>query len=91
MNKKIIAIIFPILVTLIASLFSSEYPDILKTFITNYCFTKQAQDITSLFMEYSLSFINNKYMSTFFSGVIGLILLYILYSIVGRVIRYFSK
>ncbi|MDR1511817.1 MAG: hypothetical protein LBS15_03535 [Endomicrobium sp.] len=79
MNKKIIIALFPMLVVLFASLFSSKYPDTLEAFSVKQGFEKQAKKIVLVFNDYNLPFINNRFLSFFCSGMIGLVLLYILY------------
>jgi len=86
MNKKNIGVLFPILIVLFASLFSSKYSDTLETFAINHGFEKQAKETVSIFADYSLPFINNRFLSSFCAGIIGLAALYILYITVKRLI-----
>ncbi|GMO66104.1 MAG: hypothetical protein Nk1A_3660 [Endomicrobiia bacterium] len=87
MNKKVIVILFPVFVVLFASLFSSKHPDTLETFAVNQGFEKQAKKIVLIFNNYNLHFINNQFLSSFCAGIIGLVLLYILY----ETIKFFTK
>jgi hypothetical protein len=95
MNKKTGCVVFPIFIVLSASLFASKHPDTLETLAINYGFDKRAKEAASIFVDYSFPFINNQFLSTLCAGIIGLILLYILYkginsTAVKHFIKYFS-
>jgi cobalt/nickel transport protein len=91
MNKKTFAVILPVFVVLLASLFASKYPDTLETLAINYGFEHQTKEISSLFSGYSLSFINNQFISTFCAGIVGLFILYILYKVLNSTVKRFVK
>jgi cobalt/nickel transport protein len=91
MNKKTGGFIFPIFTVFSASLFASKHPDILETLALKYGFDKQAEETASMFADYSFPFINNQFLSTLCAGVMGLILLYVLYKGINNVIKHFIK
>jgi len=88
MNKKIFAVIFPVLTVFFASLFASKYPDTLETLAINYGFEKQAKEITLIFKSYSAPFISSKFLSVFCAGLIGLVALYILYLGISTAVKF---
>ncbi|MDR1784429.1 MAG: hypothetical protein LBQ99_01660 [Endomicrobium sp.] len=87
MNKKTILALFPALIILSSSLFSSKYPDTLETFAVNQGFVKQYKKIVLIFNDYTLPFISNQFLSSLCAGIIGLALLYILY----KMVKFFIK
>ena len=91
MNKKNGAVIFPIFVAFLSSLFASKNPDGLETLAINYVFDKQAKEIASIFAGYSFPFISSQFLSTFCAGATGLVLLYVLYKGINSIIRHFIK
>ncbi|GHT36171.1 hypothetical protein AGMMS49593_00330 [Endomicrobiia bacterium] len=91
MNKKTAAVIFPIFVVILASLFASKSPDTLETMAINYGFEGKAKEVISLFRDYSFPFIDNQFVSTFLAGITGLVFLFVLYRIMNRIVRCFGK
>ncbi|MDR0956723.1 MAG: PDGLE domain-containing protein [Endomicrobium sp.] len=91
MNKKTIAILVPIFVVLIASLFASNYPDILEILTINYNFDNKAKITPLLFTNYSFPFINNQHLSTFCSGITGLFILDFLHKVMNKTIKFFTN
>jgi hypothetical protein len=87
-SKKTIIVLFPVCIILFASLFSSKYPDTIETFAINQGFKNQTKEIVLIFNDYNdLPFIVNQFLSSFCSGIIGLVLLYILY----KTVKLFTK
>ncbi|AKL98556.1 PDGLE domain-containing protein [Endomicrobium proavitum] len=92
MNKKVFAAIgVPVAIVFFASLFASSHPDALERISINYGFEDKAKETSSFFTDYSLSFINNEFLSAFFAGVIGLVLLYGLYKLISIAAQRFAK
>jgi cobalt/nickel transport protein len=91
MNKKNLVFIIPIFIVLLASLFASKLPDTLETLAINYGFKDKAKETFSLFSDYSFPFVENHYASTFLAGIIGLVLLYILFKITTTIIKSIVK
>ena len=87
MNKKAIVVLFPVFIVFFASLFSSKHPDTLEIFAVNQGFEKQTKKIVLILNNYNLPFINNQFLSSFCAGIVGLVLLYILY----KTIKFFEK
>ncbi|MDR3113629.1 MAG: PDGLE domain-containing protein [Endomicrobium sp.] len=84
MNKKIIGFAaVPVLITLFASIFASPYPDALERVAINFGFDEKAKETSSVFTDYAFPFISNEIVSTFFAGIAGMILLYLLYKAAG--------
>jgi hypothetical protein len=89
MNKKTLFTTFPVFIVFFSSLFASRYPDILETLIMNRGIAKQHKEAISIFANYSVPFIGNKSLSFFCSGLIGLLLLSIVYKGMSGIIKYF--
>jgi cobalt/nickel transport protein len=88
-NKKLFisAAGFPALITLFASFLASSHPDALESVAIKYKFDEKAAETKSFFTDYSLSFIGNEFLSTLLAGIIGIVLLYVLYEIVNFIPR----
>ncbi|MDR3281966.1 MAG: PDGLE domain-containing protein [Endomicrobium sp.] len=89
MNRKKFFVAIPIFVVFFSSLFASRCPDILETLVINRNISKQSREVTSVFANYSVPFVNDKSLSTFFAGLVGLLVLNIIYKGLHGVVKHF--
>lgn len=85
MAKKILLFAAPVAIVFFASLFASAFPDTLEYIAENFNFSYAAKESGALFGDYHLGIISNEFLSTFIAGLIGLILLFILYKIINAI------
>jgi hypothetical protein len=71
--KKILLVV--ILVTALAALFASQFPDGLEQVAVKLGFIDSAQEQTSIFTDYSCPFISNGMLSTFLAGILGILII----------------
>ncbi|MDR3111981.1 MAG: PDGLE domain-containing protein [Elusimicrobiota bacterium] len=90
-NRFFLSWILPIITMFLASLFASSHPDTLEAVAEKYGFDSFAKNITSVFTDYSFPFISNEILSSFLSGIAGIVLLYILYKLLILVSNRFAK
>ncbi|MDR2425776.1 MAG: PDGLE domain-containing protein [Endomicrobium sp.] len=88
-NKKFLisAAGIPALITLFASFLASSHPDALESIAIKYGFDEKAAETKSFFTDYSLSFIGNEFLSALLAGIIGIILLYVLYETANFILK----
>ena len=76
MNKTIIyTILFAIIIAIFASFFASGHPDGLEKVAEALGFIEKGEGFSSLFTDYSVSFISSDRISTALAGIIGILLM----------------
>ncbi|MDR3281667.1 MAG: hypothetical protein LBS78_01385 [Endomicrobium sp.] len=91
MNRKIFFVALPIFVVFFSSLFASRCPDILETLVINRTIANQSREVTSIFANYSVPFVNDKSLSTFFAGLAGLLVLNVIYKGLHGIVKHFMN
>jgi len=89
MNEKIITffIILSILIVIGASIWASNNPDGLEWVAEKLGFLQKAQESQSLMADYTISFINNKILSTTIAGTVGVLLVFGIFKGLSLIIK----
>ena len=92
MNKKVIiyVILFSIIIAVFASFFASGHPDGLEKVAEILGFIEKGKGFSSLFTDYSVSFISIEGISTAVAGIIGILLMYGAFKGIGILIAKLS-
>jgi len=88
MKKMIIIFFIIILLILLIAPFASTFPDGLEKVAELFNFSDSSKNIISpLIPDYSIPIIKNELFSTFFAGIIGIILTYLLIVLFSKIIK----
>ncbi|MDR3049537.1 MAG: PDGLE domain-containing protein [Elusimicrobiota bacterium] len=90
-NKKALAYAFPIAVVILASLFASGLPDTLEFLAAKMGFAQSVEESTAIFTDYTMPFMKENALSNICAGIVGLILLFVLYKIINAIITKHSN
>jgi hypothetical protein len=90
-NKKALAFAFPTAIVILASLFASGLPDTLEDLAAKQGFAQSVEESSAIFADYSLPFMKGNALSTACAGIIGLILLFVIYKIINIIITKHSN
>ena len=85
--KKAYLLIFILIFLIVSIPFASNNPDGLEKVVSTYEEQEGSSYWNGVMSDYSISSIQNSYLSTLASGVLGAIMIYIIVAMIGKIIE----